>query len=394
MHPQEHTVIGGGVAGLASAISLARLGHSVRLLEHSAHLGGRAITASLRGFRFNLGPHALYRGGHAYRMLSEWGIAPAGARPEPGNHARLVFPNRLWTFPQSLKDLVFADLFNAREKLDIANALRKLQSTHPRQGGMLDWIRREVATEKAADFIRTLIRVGTYNDEHDLLSARAAIAQFQLAMESGVLYLDGGWQSVVDAMEAYALRLGVRVEKGVRDAEIPPGAILAVPPQQVEALTGVRLPKLRPVRMACLDLGLRSLPPNAPLFALGVDEPTYFSVHSRWAKLTAEVDSTVVHIGKYLGAQQQADRAELEALADLAMPGWRDLVLADRYFPNLTVTHSAPWIDAPRPAVDAIPGVFLAGDWIGDEAMLADASFASASRGAALASASKDRKAA
>jgi len=93
----------------------------------------------------------------------------------------------------------------------------------------------------------------------------------------------------------------------------------------------------------------------------------------------------VVHIGKYLGgkpAQAAADRAELEAFADIAMPGWRDRVIVDRFLPDMTVAHSAPWLDEPRPKVDAIPGVFLAGDWVGEEAMLADASFASAERAA------------
>ena len=98
----------------------------------------------------------------------------------------------------------------------------------------------------------------------------------------------------------------------------------------------------------------------------------------------------MVHIGKYLGAAQadaNKDRAELEAFADIAMPGWRECVIVDRFLPDMTVAHSAPWLDAPRPKVDAIPGVFLASDWVGDEAMLADASFASAARAAELAAA-------
>ncbi|GAA1625902.1 phytoene desaturase family protein [Leucobacter chromiireducens] len=49
-------VIGGGVAGLATAALLAREGHDVRLLERGARWGGRAGTQARDGFRFDTGP--------------------------------------------------------------------------------------------------------------------------------------------------------------------------------------------------------------------------------------------------------------------------------------------------------------------------------------------------
>lgn len=52
-----HTVIvGGGVAGLATAALLAREGHHVRLLERHTAVGGRAATVEKAGFRFDAGP--------------------------------------------------------------------------------------------------------------------------------------------------------------------------------------------------------------------------------------------------------------------------------------------------------------------------------------------------
>ncbi|WP_344705229.1 phytoene desaturase family protein [Klugiella xanthotipulae] len=49
-------VIGGGIAGLATAGLLARDGHSVTLLEKNATVGGRTNTWEKDGFRFDVGP--------------------------------------------------------------------------------------------------------------------------------------------------------------------------------------------------------------------------------------------------------------------------------------------------------------------------------------------------
>ena len=49
-------VIGGGIAGLASAALLARDGYQVTLLEKNAEFGGRAASWERDGFRFDTGP--------------------------------------------------------------------------------------------------------------------------------------------------------------------------------------------------------------------------------------------------------------------------------------------------------------------------------------------------
>jgi len=49
-------VVGGGIAGLASAALLARDGYRVELLERGPQLGGRAGSWSAAGFRFDTGP--------------------------------------------------------------------------------------------------------------------------------------------------------------------------------------------------------------------------------------------------------------------------------------------------------------------------------------------------
>jgi phytoene desaturase len=52
----EIVIIGGGIAGLASAALLARAGHSVTVLEKREQLGGRAGVWEQNGFRWDTGP--------------------------------------------------------------------------------------------------------------------------------------------------------------------------------------------------------------------------------------------------------------------------------------------------------------------------------------------------
>jgi phytoene dehydrogenase-like protein len=113
----------------------------------------------------------------------------------------------------------------------------------------------------------------------------------------------------------------------------------------------------------------------------------YFSVHSASARLAPE-GVAVLHVMKYLGASRESPAEEVEAalegFLESLQPGWRALVVGRQFLPGMTVSHSLPRADdaglAGRPGVDAEdqPGVFLAGDWVGPEGMLADASAASA----------------
>ncbi len=52
-------VVGGGFAGLASAVRLAKLGHDVTLAERSAQLGGALGSEAAEGFRWDTGPTSL-----------------------------------------------------------------------------------------------------------------------------------------------------------------------------------------------------------------------------------------------------------------------------------------------------------------------------------------------
>jgi phytoene dehydrogenase-like protein len=150
------------------------------------------------------------------------------------------------------------------------------------------------------------------------------------------------------------------------------------------------------VKAACLDVALSRLPDPRARFALGIDAPFYFSVHSASAMLAPE-GAAMIHAAKYLPpdhvARVEDQERELESLLDLMQPGWRDLVVYRRMLPDMIVMNAIATIHTegtegtegrPGPGVPDVPGLFVAGDWVGSEGLLVDASLASAKRAAEL----------
>ncbi len=117
----------------------------------------------------------------------------------------------------------------------------------------------------------------------------------------------------------------------------------------------------------------------------GVDDPIYLSTHTPSAALAPE-GGEVVHVMRY-GAPDPVNadagvRAELEAFLDDAQPGWRDQVTAERFNRRLVVAHGRPdpstgSAGRPMPHIGDLAHVYVAGDWVGPDGLLADAALAS-----------------
>jgi len=411
-------VVGGGLAGLAAATYLARAGRRVVVFEQARAVGGRARSRANQGFLFNLGPHALYRGGPAEAVLRELGVSYRGA--VPAFRAYGLRAGRLERLPTEPLGFLATGLFSPREKLALAGWLARLWRLDPTALDAVParaWLEDGVSEPGLRPLLAMLLRLTTFSNDPDRLSAGAALAQLRQALQRGVLYLDGGWQRLVDGLRHAAEAAGVRLVTGarvsavvhddaVRGVRLADGwvwaadaVVLALGPGAAAALVDwAAAARLRqwaaaavPVRAATLDVALGSLPnPRAPL-VYGLDAPVYLSVHSAWARL-APPGGALVHVMRYLGPEPPADpravERELEALLDLAQPGWRAALVARRFVPNLVVAHALPLAaqggtrGRPGPAVPELPGLYVAGDWVGPEGLLADASLASARRAA------------
>ena len=419
---REAIVVGGGLAGLTAATLLARAGARVTLYERSTTLGGRAITQNEAGFLLNLGPHALYRGGAAARVLRQLGVdVPGGVPKASGGHA--VAGGVAHTLPAGPISLLTTGLLRLPAKLELGRLLGAVGRIDPAPldgTTVRDWLARDIRHAEVRDLLAALFRLATYTNDPDRQSAGAALRQLQLALAKNVTYVDGGWQTLVDGLRHAAAAAGVRVVAGRRitriehdgavDAAVFEGGervaasrvVLALAPDEAAALLDgdaratvtAWAGSAIPVRAATLELGLARLPRPRSTFALGIDRPLYLSVHSAVARL-ARPGQAMIHVARYLpvGAEgdPRADERELEALLDTIQPGWREHVVVRRFLPRLTVMNATVTAamggtaGRPGPAVPGVRGLYVAGDWVGGEGLLADASIASAARAAELA---------
>ena len=404
-------IVGGGLAGLTAATFLARAGRRVLLFERSWRSGGRAITDVREGFAFNLGPHAVYNAGPAASVLNELGIEPSGGVPSAGGLAlRAGATHRLPVGPRSL---LATRLLGPLEKMELArifSTIGKLNTKGLETVTFAQWLDAHVRRSGVREMLEALARLASYANAPHLLSAAVALGQIQLAV-SGVRYLDGGWQQLVDALQGAAREAGaelvlsagvssvspeggawtVRLKDGV-SLRTPAAIIAGSPWLAAELVGGVPGSLLKqwaapsvPVRAAILDLGLRHLPQARNTFALGIDAPTYLSVHSKVADLTP-AGASLVHVAKYLTPNHDGGGAEseLEAVMDTVQPGWREAVSTRRFLPHMVVSNALATaqggglVGRPGPAVPDAPGLYVAGDWVGPQGWLSDASFASA----------------
>jgi phytoene dehydrogenase-like protein len=406
-------VVGGGLAGLATAAYLARAGRGVTILERAAAAGGRAQTTAAGGYRMNLGPHALYRGSTGAAVLAELGVPPRGGTP-PVTGAFALDGGTLHALPGGLVSLLTTSLFGIGAKVETASllaGLRRIDADALARTSVRAWVSERIRHADVRRLLEALFRLATYAHAPETMSAGLAVRQLQLALASGVSYLDGGWQTMVDALRGRAEEHGARLRTGAAVVGLAHGAdgtvtgvrlrtgelvaagtvVLALDAAAARALLPESAARraataATPVRAACLDVGLSHLPRPRATFALGIDEPLYCSVHSAVARLAPE-GGALIHVARYLGAdtpEPTAVERQLEGVLDRLQPGWRDVVVERRFLPQMAaasalVTAASGGIAArPGPAVPEAPNLYVAGDWIGAEGWLADASLASA----------------
>ncbi|MUT66495.1 NAD(P)/FAD-dependent oxidoreductase [Paenibacillus sp. NEAU-GSW1] len=414
-------IIGGGIAGLIAAAELAKAGATVILLEKSQKLGGRGMTVEKNGSLFNLGGHALYRLGETYSILQELGVKLTGGSPAANPYA--IWDNKLQPMPDKPLKLLSSRLLGWSGKIELARfvaGLGKLDPSGIPNMSLREWAEKQFADPMVRHIFYGLCRTATYSKEIDSQLAGPVLRQLKRSLQpNGVLYVDGGWQTIADQLRGIAESCGAVIATGKGAAQIvldeTGTAVHGVQLQDGELVRAERVistlaphdtcrllekqpesllqwkQSAQPAMAACLDLALKRLPVPERNLAIGLDRPIFFSNHSAGSKLSIHPGVQVVHLIKYNlpgESDARADELALEKTMDMIQPGWRQQLIEKQYLPRMTVVHDYAHTSRsqqrPGPAVAEILGLYTAGDWASHGEMLVDAAAASARRAAAL----------
>ena len=413
-------VVGGGMAGLTAASYLARAGVRVTLFEKAPILGGRAASRDLEGFRFNRGIHALYTGGATSQVLRELGITYGHGSPK---ETFMVRDGVLYPFPATPSQFLQRGWLDAGDKLGLARLFARISMLRPHtvaQISVEEWLERNVQRPRLRLLMAATARTFVYTSALDLVSAEVFVDKLRRTLRHPVHYIDGGWQTLVNELRGTAERAGARIVSGTGVEAVEHGnsrvtgvrlrdgssvsastVIVATRPQDASKLIdGGAHPSVRkiigdlvPARLACLDVALSRLPsPRYPVVQ-DLDGPRFMTAQSLYSHVTPE-GGVLIYTFKQLdpanpGDQRQNER-DLEGLLDAAQPGWREVLVKRQYLPRIEAVGALPSATgggfAGRPDVE-VPGLvnlYLAGDWVGPEGFLADASTASARQVAQL----------
>jgi phytoene dehydrogenase-like protein len=389
-------VVGAGLAGLAAAATAGRAGSRVLVLE--AHQpGGRARTVERQEFVLNMGAHALYVGGAGMSVLTSLGINPVGA-PPPLARYQALSSGRRHLLPTGPSTLFRTTLIGPRSKAQLIGMLGRLPRVDPeplRGTSLADWLSGFRLRPDVDAVVRALVRLSTYTDDLEGFSADAGIAQLQLAARGGVLYLDGGWAQLIEALSVgLEIRTGVHVtaidRTGSHVDVLTAEGTLSAPSVVLAAGTPQAIGHLlpvdpgwgdlgAPVTAACLDLGVSRVP--SPGYVLSIDDPIYVNVQAPPARQAPDGQAVVAAI-RYGARGAAEDRDQLEGLVAEAGVRAEDVVTR-RFLAAMTVSGTLPRARngglPGRPSITAtgIPGVVMAGDWVGPTGLLADAALAS-----------------
>lgn len=409
-------IVGGGLAGLVAANYLAKTDLSILVLEKGKKIGGRARTDCIRQQYLNLGPHALYKKGKAKLILEELDVELNGKSPKLGGI--LVEKNMEYTAPFTLLGIFSTSLLNWKERIEWARVLIKvilINTETLAQQTFEEWVQQTSDSEKVQSLFYLLGRLGTYCHASEKASAKIIVSHLK-AVLSGVLYLDNGWQTIIDQLHNKAVISGVQIQTHKAIKQIDPiendhfklvlsnnekfsgkYVLCTTAPHELNHMLGEKatlsqidaFSKMTAVKGATIDVALTQLPNPKQLFAMGLTDPLYFSVHSSYARLSEDAKSAVLHVFRYYHPDEQIDgitvKNELEQFLEKMQPGWKNYVITSRFIPQINVNQRLPRIGDEQRLnrfKTEFPGLYIAGDWASLDSILSEGAVSSGKQAA------------
>ncbi|MFC0273174.1 phytoene desaturase family protein [Metabacillus herbersteinensis] len=409
-------IVGGGLAGYVAANYLAKTDLSILILEKGRNVGGRARTTKINHQYLNLGPHAIYKKGKAKFILENLGIKLNGKSPKLAGD--LIENNMEYAAPFTPLGLFSSSFLNWKERIEWATILMKfnrIDTEKLTEQTFYQWVQQAAVSKKVQSLLYILGRLATYCHAPEKVSAKLIVSHLKTVM-GGVLYLDAGWQTIIDQLHNNVVISGVQVQSSTVVKELEPiehehfklvlsndeeihgkYVICTTGPHELNKMLGEKLDRpqssflaqITPVRGATLDVALTQLPNPKKLFAMGITDPFYFSVHSKYARLSDDAKSAVLHVFKYHHPDDHIDgkkvKTELEQFLEMMQPGWKKHEITSRFIPQITVNHRLPQIGDEQKfhrSKTNIPGLYIAGDWASPDSILSEGAVSSGKQAA------------
>lgn len=395
-------VIGGGLAGLATAAALGGAGFQVDLFEARAFLGGRATSYPLPGENSEIidnCQHLILR--CCVNILDFYKRLDVADRIhfhkqfyfiEPGGRTSILKSGSLPAplhFTGSFRKLAFLSL---GDKIAIARALLAIRREHGNRTDldritMLDWLREKRQTENAIRRFWNQVLVSAINEDLDRMAASHGFQVFFLgflaqansyqmgipAVPLGDLYTTEAWKRIGNVR----LHLRAPVDRVEMDGDKVRCVIVQGQEHRadyyVSALPFERVPSVAPQ----LDLNLAAFE-HSPITGIHI----WFDRSITQLPHATLLDRTIQWMfnksgGRYLQLVVSASRSLMDtSRADVIALAVRELA---EFFPRaaeakiekahvvkeIRATFSArPGLESLRPeSPTKIPNLFLAGDW-------------------------------
>jgi squalene-associated FAD-dependent desaturase len=399
----EVIVIGGGLAGLASAAALAGSGHSVRVLESRRFLGGRATSYEIgtgeNAETIDNCQHVLLRCCvnllDFYRRLGvqdQIHFYRDFIFIEPGGRRSVLRSGVLPAPAHFLESFLTLKFLNVSEKLAVMRGIRAIKSQYASrtdldQITMLDWLKEERQPPRAIERFWRQILVSAISEELDATAASHGFQVFRLGLLArrdsyqmgvpsvplGELYAEEKWKKVGPV--EFLLRSPVErivIENGAvqsviargqelradhyicalpfdRVPEVAPGVDLDVADFEYSPITGIHLWFDRPV----IDI------PHATLLDRTIQ--WIFNKHEgRAVQLVVSASRSLLEM----------PRADVVALAirelEEFLPAARGATLEKAHVVKevRAVLSAKPGMESRRPLTRTnVQNLFLAGDW-------------------------------
>jgi phytoene dehydrogenase-like protein len=106
------------------------------------------------------------------------------------------------------------------EAIRFFGSLDKINPEYIQDISLGDWIDKDIHNTNVKNLIKMFSRITTYANDVETQSAGASITQLQIAFAGRVIYLDGGWQTLVNGLTAAVHETGVKILTGKRVTRI------------------------------------------------------------------------------------------------------------------------------------------------------------------------------